>query len=306
MQLLPFKTGIMIPVAAVVLVSGVTAAVLNFSGGEAALNPDEAIELDPSISEIIADDRARMGLSEDPEAVSIAIEPEPPSLEPVIRLETLVVASGDTLMDLAVRAGAPGDQAHAAIARLSEAFDPRRLQIGQEITLQLEEQAGNVHLAALSLRPDVTSEVWVTAEPDGVYAVEEYKTELEVQYAAGHGTIDGSLYQATLRAGVPDEILFEMIRVYSYEVDFQRDIRAGDAFQVLYERELRPDGTFARTRDVLFASLTLGGKPRKFYRFETDDGIVDYFDSQGRSVRKALMRTPIDGARMSSAFGMRK
>lgn len=286
---------LMLPVAAIALGAVIGAAFLNLSGGEAALNQEQVSGPEPTIKQIIV---------ANPEA-ALPQAPVAPT-GPVIRQEVMVVASGDTLMDLAVRAGAPGNQAHAAINRLTEAFDPRRLQIGQEITLQLEENAGNIQLAALGLRPDVASEVWVTAAPSGDYEVAEIETALEVQYAAGRGLIEGSLYQATKNAGIPDDVLYALIRIYSYDIDFQRDIRAGDGFEVLFEQEVRPDGSFARNGDVLYATLSLQGTPHTIYRFETEDGTVDYFSADGRSIRKALMRTPIDGARMSSSFGMRK
>jgi len=97
-----------------------------------------------------------------------------------------------------------------------------------------------------------------------------------------------------------------MIRAYSYDVDFQRDIQPGDEFQVMYERYFTDGGATARDGDILYAALTLGGKQMELYRYKTRDGIVDYFNRQGESIRKALLRTPIDGARVSSKFGMRR
>ena len=97
-----------------------------------------------------------------------------------------------------------------------------------------------------------------------------------------------------------------MIRAYSYDVDFQRDIQPGDEFQVMYERYFTDEGAAARDGDILYAALTLGGKQMELYRYKTRDGMVDYFNRQGESIRKALLRTPIDGARVSSKFGMRR
>jgi murein DD-endopeptidase MepM/ murein hydrolase activator NlpD len=96
-----------------------------------------------------------------------------------------------------------------------------------------------------------------------------------------------------------------MIRAYSYDVDFQRDIQPGDEFQVMYEKYFTGDGAAARDGDILYAALTLGGKQMELYRYKTRDGIVDYFNRRGESIRKALLRTPIDGARVSSKFGVR-
>ena len=118
--------------------------------------------------------------------------------------------------------------------------------------------------------------------------------------------IDSSLFEAGASVGVPIPVMAAMIRAYSYDVDFQRDIQPGDEFQVMYERYFTDEGAAARDGDILYAALTLGGKQMELYRYKTRDGIVDYFNRQGESIRKALLRTPIDGARVSSKFGMRR
>jgi murein DD-endopeptidase MepM/ murein hydrolase activator NlpD len=98
----------------------------------------------------------------------------------------------------------------------------------------------------------------------------------------------------------------DFIRLFSFDIDFQRDIHPGDGFDILFERYVESEGESAYSGNVQFASLTVGGRTHRLYRFETEDGDVDYFDAKGESARKALLRTPIDGARLSSRFGMRK
>ncbi|MEO1250196.1 MAG: LysM domain-containing protein, partial [Pseudomonadota bacterium] len=166
MQLPSIQLRYVLPAAAFALAVGVVATVLNFSGGEAALDPETVEHVEPTIADIITAQDMVLGppepVEQDPGVIQVAMQAP---AKPVYREEVMVVSSGDTLMDIAVRAGAPGDQAYAAIARLAEAFDPRRLQVGQEITLQLEETAETTQLTAMGLRPDVASEVWVTADP---------------------------------------------------------------------------------------------------------------------------------------------
>jgi murein DD-endopeptidase MepM/ murein hydrolase activator NlpD len=95
--------------------------------------------------------------------------------------------------------------------------------------------------------------------------------------------------------------------MFSWDVDFQRDLRAGDGFETMFEEVSLEDGSGAvRGGDVLYAGLTLSGEILDAYRFEVEDGEVEYFDRTGRSLRKFLMRTPVDGARLSSGFGMRR
>ena len=101
-------------------------------------------------------------------------------------------------------------------------------------------------------------------------------------------------------------MLVELIRAYSWDVDFQRDIRSGDTFQVMYERVYDEHGNHVHSGNIRFAQLTLSGKRHPIYRYRSKDGDDDYFDERGQSARKALMRTPIDGARLSSGFGRRR
>ena len=121
--------------------------------------------------------------------------------------------------------------------------------------------------------------------------------------AAGEST--PSLYIAGRKAGLPHGILAELIRAFSWDVDFQRDVREGDGFEVMYDRAFDDRGREAHAGPIRFAALTLSGKRHAIYLHTTADGDTDYFDAAGKSARKALMRTPIDGARLSSGFGKR-
>jgi murein DD-endopeptidase MepM/ murein hydrolase activator NlpD len=98
----------------------------------------------------------------------------------------------------------------------------------------------------------------------------------------------------------------EMIRAMSFDIDFQREIQTGDSFELLFEQYRDGNGRPAKTGAILFAGLTLGGKPIDVYSFTTKDGGTDFYTATGDSVRKALLRTPVDGFRVSSGFGMRK
>ncbi|MBN8532175.1 MAG: M23 family metallopeptidase, partial [Alphaproteobacteria bacterium] len=119
------------------------------------------------------------------------------------------------------------------------------------------------------------------------------------------GKINGSLYEAAVKSGVPASLLGEIIEAYSYDVDFQRDIQPGDKFQVLFERYFTEDGKPVRDGNIIYASLAIQGEKLNIYRYETKDKRSDYYDEKGVSIRKPLLKTPIDGARLTSGFGMR-
>ena len=106
--------------------------------------------------------------------------------------------------------------------------------------------------------------------------------------------------------GIKPNTIVEFARLYGFQVDFQRDIWKGDSFQIIYEQFENEDGSLVENGDILFANLNVQGSDLNLYKFEYDKKKVDYFDENGKSMRKTLMKTPINGARLSSSFGKRK
>jgi murein DD-endopeptidase MepM/ murein hydrolase activator NlpD len=114
-----------------------------------------------------------------------------------------------------------------------------------------------------------------------------------------------SIYETALRNKVPQNVIEDMIRIYSYDVDFQRKVQPGDSFDVFFAGE--DEGPSNEKTEVLFASLTLGGETKKYYRFQTpDDSVVDFYDETGKSAKKFLVRKPVNDAIMRSGFGSRR
>jgi murein DD-endopeptidase MepM/ murein hydrolase activator NlpD len=120
----------------------------------------------------------------------------------------------------------------------------------------------------------------------------------------GGPTLYESLYETALKSSIPRPIIDELVRIFAYDIDFQRKAEEGDGFDVLYVRD--DDNADLDRGDILYASLTTGDEVRKFYRFQTrDDGLIDYFDDLGKSAKKFLLRKPMTGGRFSSPFGYR-
>ncbi|MDH3474113.1 MAG: M23 family metallopeptidase [Rhodospirillales bacterium] len=240
---------------------------------------------------------AGLDLAEAPSAVSKEVE----------------VGRGDTLMALLVDAGAERRDAHNAITALSEEFSPRELKPGQAIRLAFAatgataDDAATLRLVSLSLQPGPEREVVVARHPlEGGFEARSIARPLDRALNAGRGTIVSSLFIAGQEANVPGPVMIELIRAFSFDVDFQREIQKDDSFEVLYETFTDINGELAKTGEVLYAALTLSGSRVELYRFTPESGRTDYFGPQGQSVRKTLMRTPIDGARISSGYGKRK
>ena len=115
-----------------------------------------------------------------------------------------------------------------------------------------------------------------------------------------------SIYETALRNKVPPSVIEDMVRIYSYDVDFQRKVQPGDSFDVFFAGE-DEGATITEKTEVLYASLTVGGETKKYYRFQTpDDSVVDYYDETGKSAKKFLVRKPVNNAIMRSGFGSRR
>ncbi len=243
------------------------------------------------------------------------------------------LAQGDTLVGTLTGAGATAADASAAIAALRKVFDPRNLKAGQTFVLTFAQvqqpplhprtypptnpaeasaarsvQGGSKpirHLLSVSFSPSLDHEIDIARAGDGSFTASDQTRKLVARYRRAGGRIDSSLYLAATQAGIPAQVVVQMIHMFSYQVDFQRDIHPGDTFQVLYNSYYTPEGIKAKQGTIAYATMTLGGKSYTLYRYIDPHGDVDYLDGQGRSVKSLLMKTPVDGARISSGFGMR-
>lgn len=220
--------------------------------------------------------------------------------------KVLEIVEGDTLAGLLTDAGIEDSDAHAAVSALDGLYDPKRLQIGQPITLTFGRRGRERVLKAVALMPDVDRTVTARREPDGGFRGDETETVLESRPVGIQGQIESSLYADATAAGVPDAVVLALIQTWSYSVDFQRDLQPGDHFAVMFAQDHTADGSVARLGPVEMARLELSGKTLTMYRFQSRDGTVDYYDRDGTSVRRLLLRTPIDGARLTSRFGARR
>jgi murein DD-endopeptidase MepM/ murein hydrolase activator NlpD len=220
------------------------------------------------------------------------------------------VNRGDTMMKVLRRAGLTRGDAHQTIAALRGSFNPKGLKPGMTLTVKFDALTDGpkppLVYRGLEFKPRVEQTVRVQRSWDNRLEAHSSKVPLIHSQAATKGVITSSLYVETLKKGVPMPVVAELIRAFSFDVDFQRGIHPNDGFELLYDRLLTPDGTLAKSGDVIYGALILRGKRYPLYRHRMSDGNFDYFNAKGESVRKALMRTPIDGARLSSRYGRRR
>jgi len=257
-----------------------------------------------------------------PSSLVMAVEPTPRPAEPtVLRLPAdpmtaggpieadAQVVSGDTLSAVLARAGVAAEEASRAVQALRQVYDPRTLRDGDTVSISLapditEPSPGR--LLGIQLVKSFDRIAGVGRTLDGGFSSYEILKPLKLERARGKGAISASLFVDGVEAGVPVKSMAAFIRLFSFDVDFQRDIHPGDTFDILFDRYVDRDGATAHAGDILYASLTIGKRRITLYRHEFPNGQVKYFNEKGRSNKKALLRTPIDGARISSGFGRRR
>lgn len=215
------------------------------------------------------------------------------------------VRRGSNLMETLLRAGVSRAEAHQAIVSLEDVFEPRKLLAGQRVRVALDKNT-EPSLLSVVIPLDAVKSVAAHRLDDDTFFSEATEKPLTVALVGASGLIRDSLFQAMAAEDVPDRLIMDLIRAYSWDVDFQRDIQRNDRFEVMFETKVDKEGNRVRTGDILMASLTLSGTELRLIRHELANGTVDYFNEKGESVRKALLRTPVDGARLSSRFGKRK
>jgi murein DD-endopeptidase MepM/ murein hydrolase activator NlpD len=241
-------------------------------------------------------------------AHSHGLEVGTPTAGPMVPPElTLEVEKGDTLMDILLGQSIARKDAHAAITALTALVDPKRIRPGQELTLTFGPGLlAKERLEAVTMSVSYDRDVAVRRAGDDSFVADQIEKELTREAVRAGGAIRSSLLEAGIAVDVPMPVMIEVIRAYSFDVDFQRDIQAGDSFDIVFERYFDDRGREVHNGGILYATLTLSGRAMRVYRYEASDGEEDYFDETGASVRKALLRTPIDGARISSRYGKRR
>ena len=237
-------------------------------------------------------------------AAAPAMTAQPPAAaaaDPAIS-HLVQIASGDTLMGLLIDQGVAAADAQDVIDALKPVWNPRELKTGQKVALQFQA----ARLQELRLAPAIDRDVIVTRAGDGHFASHAAAHPLVRAPALAHGVIRSSLFDAASEAGVPMAILAEMIHAFSYDVDFQREVQPDDSFEIVFDRLYDESGKAVGADNIIYASMTLSGNTLRIYRYTpAGDTRADFFNAKGESVRKALLRTPVDGARLSSGFGMR-
>jgi len=228
--------------------------------------------------------------------------------------KSLTVGRGDTMSSLLSKIGAEQTQAKSIIDAFAPVFQAQDLKQGQELrftlvpapsdTGQMEPMKisvfakGDVHLATVARNKN--GDFAATDQSVSMVEVDEISKLKGPQ----HATLYTSFYHAALSQHLTVDTILKLLRVHSYDVDFKQKTKPGDSFEVFLDI---PEGEDDRdgAGEVLYTSMTVDGTTRDFFRFRTPDGQVDYYDEQGNSAKKFLMRNPVKGGRYTSGFGAR-
>jgi murein DD-endopeptidase MepM/ murein hydrolase activator NlpD len=234
----------------------------------------------------------------------------------------VTLAKGETFVDALKRAGVRAEDRNDAAYAFGKIYNLRRLRPGQEFALTIGAPAKTLfqavsekdpppgYLLSLDFRVDAEKRITLSRNHAEGYAAKEFLTPLMTRVAAVDGRIDGSLYLSAKRQGAPDEVIAGLAQMFAYDVDFQREIFGGDEYEAIFEVRYDEAGNMVGGGEILYGRLKWRSRTKEkgYYRFETADGggRADYFDASGESARRLLMKTPIDGARLSSGFGTRR
>ena len=187
---------------------------------------------------------------------------------------------------------------------LSKKINLNRLKTNQKIQFTINQS--NNHLREFIFQISNTEKIYLTKIGEkGEFNQKIILTKLRKEIVYKENIILNSLYKSATQKKIPINTIIEFARIYGFEVDFQRDIRKRDTFQIMYEVFIDDNKKIVETGEILFANLKLSGKDKSLYFFDYNQS-KGHYDKSGKSSQKALMKTPINGARLSSPFGMRK
>ena len=221
--------------------------------------------------------------------------------EPLTTVKTLKVRSGDSLGPLLQKNGLSGGQAYKVTQAFATVYKPRNVRVGQEFNLHFNGEL----LEHLTFKPTVEKTVFVDLKGED-YVAREVAAEFKYEKIGVAAEISNSLYLDATRLGAPDRVVQQFANIYEYSVDFQRDIQPGDNFEMFFEVARDRKGEIIKSGDLLYTSFSPRGKTSEFWLYTDSKNRENFYDEKGKTAKRKLRATPINGARLSSSFGRRK
>ena len=220
---------------------------------------------------------------------------------PQFKKKKIKITKGSNLFNALIKEGVNSKKIGNLLNSLNKIYNPKRIRPEQEIIIAFERDK----FYGLSIEVNELREIQIIDTPFG-FKEYIFKKPVKKIFVLKEITIKNSLYVDSLKVNLPQEILIDMVRLFSSSIDFQRDIRRENLFIVYYEFLLNYKGEKIMPGNIIFANAKLEKNSIEMFRYESSKGGHKYFNSKGESIRKTLMKTPIDGARLSSRFGKRR
>ena len=222
----------------------------------------------------------------------------------------ITVSKGDTFISILNDLGMDYNEAHNLYLQLNKVYNPANLKIGQKLLISLIENPEDnkmISLESIIIEPKAGHRYILEKNDKNEYIAKAEKDELLQEVNNATGTIQGSLSVSMRKQGVPGKIVAKFSNIFGQAVDFRRDVRSGDKFEVVYENHITPSGEVVKTGNILYAGLILRKNKLELYRFTDKSGNVDYYNEKGLAMKRTLHRKPLafQNARISSPFGKR-
>ena len=236
--------------------------------------------------------------------------------EPIIDEEKLTInftfvqkyllKEGDTFTSVMKQASLEDEEIDEVIDIISKKIDLRKLKVGTLIETYTKSIDNKNIVDEIIIYASNEKKIFVKKVKDKFVAGED-KKQLFRKLKLHEVEITNSIYESLKKIDTPDDIIMEFVQLYSFDIDFQRDIRKGNKIKIFFEIFTDAQNKFVKAGTIYFSEIVLNDETYELYRYKSDGSeFVEYFSSEGKSAIKALMKTPINGARLSSGFGMRK
>ena len=221
--------------------------------------------------------------------------------------ENYQTKSGDSIQKILKNFKIKNNEIQTVIEKFKKYSNPNKLLVNNKIKIIVEKNLSgkdnSISLFSVPITPSTTIEI--KKDEFGKITSEKIITKLYKKRVVAENIIKNNLYSAAINVKINPETIIEFARIFGFEIDFQRDIRENDYFKIIYEKYSDENGEFIKSGSILYVHMTVNNREITLYKFGNDKD-YGYFDINGKSVEKALMKTPINGARLSSSFGMRK
>ena len=217
----------------------------------------------------------------------------------------LKARNGDSIQRILYDQKISSTEVNNVISALRREYNVGTLRNDQKVYLVVKREKNGNFVSRLTVNIDNITTVHVFLNKDNVYETKRVTKILTKKNHLVETTIDRGIYRTAKQSGIENSVVAQFARLYGFEVDFQRDLKKNDKIKIFYERYLDDDGVSQRTGNIIYSEISNVEKNIILYRYEYPNGAIAYFTPEGKSIEKSLMRTPINGAKLSSRYGFR-